>query len=131
MKKALKGLGIALAAMAVILAAAGFKLSRDAQAALAALPHETIDMGRVADGMYPGEADAGLVFVRVSVEVQDHAVRDIRILEHKNGRGGAAEAITAAMVAANSWDVNAVSGATLSSEAIKSAVSKALKQGED
>ena len=54
----------------------------------------------------------------------------MKILEHKSGRGGAAEAIADAMVARNRYDVDAVSGATLSSQTIKSAVSLALKQGE-
>jgi hypothetical protein len=42
--------------------------------------------------------------------------------------GSKAESITETMVTRNSYDVDAVSGATLSSEAIKSAVSKALKK---
>ena len=42
----------------------------------------------------------------------------------------AAEAIVADMVEKNRYGVDAVSGATLSSEAIKSAVSKALYAGQ-
>jgi uncharacterized protein with FMN-binding domain len=124
------GPGIALAV--VVLAAGGMylKMTKDAQAGLAALRYADVDMGRVADGAYQGEADAGLVYAKVAVDVRDHAIQDVKILEHRNGRGGAAEAITGAMVAQNRYDVDAVSGATLSSQTIKSAVSLALKQGE-
>ena len=51
------------------------------------------------------------------------------VIEHQNGLGAKAEAITEDIIAQNDYDVDGVSGATLSSEAIKSAVSKALKKG--
>ncbi len=116
----------------IILAGVGmyFKMTQDAKAGLAALAYEAVDMNCVADGAYTAEADAGLVTVKVAVDVQDHAIKEIKILEHKNGRGGAAEAITGSMIAANTYDVDAISGATLSSQTIKSAVSNALKHGE-
>ena len=122
-----------LAALGVLALAAGgmyLKMTSDAKAALAALPYAPVDMNRVADGVYQGESDAGLVFAKVEVRVRDHKIEGVKILEHKNGRGGAAEAITDAMAAANRYDVDAVSGATLSSQTIKSAASLALKQGE-
>lgn len=122
-----------LAALGVVALAAGvmfFKMTRDAKAALAALPYESVDMGRVSDGVYQGESDAGLVYAKVEVRVQDHKIEAVKILEHKHGRGGAAEAIIGDMVARNRYDVDAVSGATLSSQTIRSAVSLALKQGE-
>lgn len=130
MKKVLIAAGIVLGVLVLLGGGMFFKMTRDAQNGLASLKYENVDMARVADGVYQGEADAGLVYVKVEAEVQDHAIRNIRILEHKNGRGGAAEAITGAMIAANRYDVDVVSGATLSSEAIRSAVSVALKQGE-
>lgn len=97
---------------------------------LAVMTYQDVEMALVADGAYEGEADAGLVSVKVSVLVKDHAIREIRILEHQNGMGSAAEAIVAEMVEKNRYGVDAVSGATLSSEAIKSAVSKALYAGQ-
>jgi uncharacterized protein with FMN-binding domain len=95
----------------------------------AAMVYEDIDMNLVADGTYYGEADAGLVLVKVGVTVKGHSIKNIYIIEHKNGRGKKAESITQSMIAKNSYDVDVVSGATLSSKAIKSAVSKALKKG--
>ncbi len=97
---------------------------------LAVMTYQDVEMALVADGAYEGEAEAGLVSVKVSVLVKDHAIREISILEHQNGMGSAAEAIVAEMVEKNRYAVDAVSGATLSSEAIKSAVSKALYAGQ-
>ena len=93
---------------------------------LASLTYENVEMSLVRDGMYYGETKAGLVSVQVEVLVQNHTIRGIEIVEHDNGLGRKAESITLAMMQENKWAVDAVSGATLSSEAIKSAVSKAL-----
>jgi uncharacterized protein with FMN-binding domain len=130
MRKGLIGIGIALAVLALVAVGMYFKMTKDAEAALAAMKYADVDMTRVADGAYQGEADAGLVYAKVEVDVRDHAIEDVKILEHRNGRGSAAEAITGRMVAENRYDVDAVSGATLSSQTIKSAVSLALEQGE-
>ena len=126
----LAGVGIALVVLALAGGGMYLKLTQDAQAALAALRYADVDMSRVADGTYQGEADAGLVYAKVAVDVRDHAIQGVKILEHRNERGGAAEAIIGTMVAENRYGVDAVSGATLSSQTIKSAVSLALKQGE-
>lgn len=50
----------------------------------------------------------------------------IDILKHDNGKGKKAEQIRANMIDSNTYDVDAISGATTSSEVIKSAVSNAL-----
>lgn len=130
MGKWLIGVLVALGVLALAAGGMFFKMTRDAKEAIAALPYESVDMNRISDGAYLGESDAGLVYAKVEVSVQDHKIEGVKILEHKNGRGGAAEAIASAMVAQNRYDVDAVSGATLSSQTIKSAVSLALKQGE-
>ena len=127
MKKGLIITGIVIGAIAVIAAVMFIVMSNSAKNALASMVYEDVDMSQAADGTYDGVADAGMVSVKVSVTVKDHAISQINIIEHKNGRGAAAEAITQDMIEANTFDVDAVSGATLSSETIKSAVSKALK----
>lgn len=127
--KALKIAGIALVSL-ILIGIVGFLfIKSNTQKGLAALVYESIDMNQVADGIYTGEADAGMVFVKLEVAVSNHTITGIDIIEHQNGLGGKAEAITASMLAANTYAVDAVSGATSSSEAIKSAVSIALGQG--
>lgn len=86
-----------------------------------------VNLAEVADGTYTGEADAGVVRAKVEVEVTDHGITAIRILEHDNGQGKAAEAIVDSMISEQRIDVDAVAGATYSSRVIADAVQKALR----
>ena len=90
---------------------------------------EEIDLSQVSDGTYGGEYDAGLVSARVEVTVVGGAITGIRILEHKNDRGGPAEAVVEAIVDQQRIGVDAVTGATNSSTVLKKAVENALRQG--
>lgn len=83
-------------------------------------------LATLADGTYTGECSNGLVQVKVAVEVQDHAIAAIQLLEHRNGIGQAAEALPAAVVDAQSLTVDAVAGATASSGTILKAIENAL-----
>lgn len=128
MKKFLLVVGIVLVVL-VALGVGGYALiQRQASRAASALSFQPVNMSQMADGTYEGTADAGLVYVRVAVTVKDRAIQSVDILEHRNGRGAKAEAITGTMVQQNTYDVDVVSGATLSSTAIKSAVNQALVQ---
>lgn len=84
---------------------------------------------QVADGTYEGTAETPLVKVSVEVTVQDHAIREIELLRHENGQGAPAEAMLPEMLSRNTSEVDTVSGATLSSKAIRSAVRDALAKG--
>lgn len=125
----MKKLGIVLIVFAAFLLGSFLWMTSSANQGMQSLIYEPVDMKQVADGEYTGESNAGLVKVKVSVTVKDHSITGIEILEHENGMGSKAEAITQTMLANNSYQVDAVSGATLSSETIKSAVSKALASG--
>lgn len=87
-----------------------------------------VDLTQVADGQYEGEFKTAVVGARVRVTVADHRINDIAILEHNNGKGKPAEAITAAVVAKQSLSVDTVAGATHSSKAILKAIELALTQ---
>ena len=128
MKKALKATGIAVALLAVVALAGYLFVQNQARSALAALRYEQVSMADARDGVYEGEADAGRVAVQVKVAVRDGAIDSIELLKHENGMGQKAEAILDEMKRTDTWDVDAVSGATLSSETIKSAVSLALRK---
>lgn len=88
-----------------------------------------IDMDKVSDGTYEGESDAGIIKVKVRVEVKEHKITNVEILEHDDGMGGPAEAMVDDMVAENTDDVDLVSGATMSSKTIRNAVNIALQKG--
>ncbi|MFB0919810.1 MAG: FMN-binding protein [Oscillospiraceae bacterium] len=128
MRKGLKILLIVIAVLAALVITAFLLMKNTADKALANIVFEDIDMAQAQNGTYYGETDAGMVYVKVAVTVENHGIKDIDIVEHRNGRGAKAEAITDTMIKDNSYNVDDVSGATLSSRAIKSAVSKALKQ---
>ena len=85
-----------------------------------------LNLTDVKDGIYTGSEDAGIIKVQVEVTVKDHVITDIKILSHDNGRGKPAEAIVDNIVANNSLGVDAISGATYSSQVIKVAVYNAL-----
>jgi len=88
----------------------------------------SFDLSALADGIYQGECDNGLVFVRVEVEVQNQIISNIRILEHRNGMGQAAETIVNDVTRSQSLEVDAVSGATFSSQTILKAIENALSK---
>lgn len=89
----------------------------------------TVDLTDVADGIYEGVEETELVKVTVKVEVKDHMIQDIQLIRYVNGKGETAEAMIPEMIGQNTSEVDAVSGATLSSKTIRAAVRKALAQG--
>lgn len=80
----------------------------------------------VADGTYEGTAETPLVKVTVAVTVENHTLKDIQLLRHENGKGTPAEAMLPEMLSKNTSEVDTVSGATMSSKAIRAAVRDAL-----
>ena len=90
---------------------------------------EEINISDISDGVYIGEYDVNFIYAKVEVTVQNGEITNINILEHRNERGKAAEAITNKIVDEQKIDVDAISGATTSSTVIKKAVENALKNG--
>ena len=90
-----------------------------------------LDISDVPAGVYVGEYDVDFVYAKVEVTVQNGAITNIDILEHKNGRGKPAEIVIDRIIEEQKIDVDAVSGATNSSTVIKKAVENALKGEED
>lgn len=85
-----------------------------------------VDISAIPDGVYVGEYDVDFIYAKVEVKVQNGEMTDIAILEHRQERGKAAEAVISDMLAEQKIDVDAVSGATNSSTVIKKAVENAL-----
>lgn len=88
-----------------------------------------VEIAEVADGKYKGYSEAGPVKAEVSVQVKEGKLENIELIRHERGLGGKAEKIIETIVEENNVDVDAVSGATLSSEVIKNAVRNALSKG--
>jgi uncharacterized protein with FMN-binding domain len=95
-----------------------------------ALTFTEIAMSSVPDGEYEGNCDVGLIYASVKVNVKDGKIEHIDLLEHKNGRGAAAEVIVDSIISEQQIDVDAISGATNSSLVIKKAVQNALESAK-
>ena len=86
------------------------------------------------DGEYEGVAAGMHGDVKVKVVVESDKIASIEILEHSENMDVAAEAIEKipeALVASNGEKVDAITNATVTSEAIMSAVENALASATD
>lgn len=85
-----------------------------------------VNLSEISDGVYEGSCSVFPVSVKVEVTVENHTIKSVDLIEHKNGKGSAAEAIPGIVVEAQSLEVDAVSGATCSSKAILKAINDVL-----
>jgi uncharacterized protein with FMN-binding domain len=116
---------MALACTAVLLAGSGC-------AFIAKIDKLTIDDVRPAtlsDGNYTGTESIVPVTASVRVTVRDGKITAIKMLSHSHGPGHGADAILDRVIAAQSLEVDAVSGSTYSSKVVRKAIELALKQG--
>jgi uncharacterized protein with FMN-binding domain len=82
----------------------------------------------VTDGVYEGSATIWPVKAVVKVAVENRRIARIDILEHRTMLGGPAEeVIPAKIIEKQSTNVDVVSGATMSSDAIMDAVQLAIE----
>ena len=88
---------------------------------------EEVNISDIPDGVYIGEYDVNFIYAKVEVDVSGGKIIDVRILDLRQERGKAAEAVANEIVDEQRIDVDTVSGATNSSIVIKKAVEVALK----
>lgn len=127
MKKTAKILGVIIGIFAVMLVAMFIMMGND----MKNLKYHEVNLNELENGVYRGEAKTSLVKVEVEVEVSNNNITKIVLLKHENGLGSKAESIIKKMISMNTYEVDAVSGATASSEVIKSAVSDALRNRKE
>jgi uncharacterized protein with FMN-binding domain len=89
---------------------------------------QDIDISKIPDGDYRGEATDGPVKAVVIVEVKNGRIRSIVLEHHRMMMGKPAERIPEDVIRAQSLKVDTVSGATISSRAILAAIADALSQ---
>ncbi|MDR1540552.1 MAG: FMN-binding protein [Clostridiales bacterium] len=97
--------------------------------AIKGVTFQTMNAAGVSDGEYDGHYEISPVKVSVRVTVEDEKISDIDIMEHQNGLGGKAERIADSVIANQSLNVDAVTGATGSSKTILKAIENALQSG--
>ena len=113
-----------------ILIFGGFLLIQfDSQWDLKHLEFSDVSAEQVPDGIYEGKSSIGPVVVRVQVKVSEGKIDAIELKQQKNGMGKDAEALLRIMEKTETWDVDCVTGATISSHAIRQAVNRALQSG--
>lgn len=90
------------------------------------------DENVLADGVYQGSAQGRNGPITVEVTVEGGVIADIEVISQSETPRyyEQAEAVISSILSAGSPDVDAVTGATISSEAIKAAVAAALGQAE-
>lgn len=89
-----------------------------------------VNLQKVKNGDYIGSCDVNFIKAIVKVQVKDHKIITIKLLEHKNERGKKAEAILGKVIKAQSVKVDTITGATNSSKVILRAIESALQNGE-
>ena len=128
MKKVIKIVTVLLSI--VLIGVIGFKVwSTKIVKEAKELEDVSIDVSKLEDGTYEGHSELGPVIVDVKVTVEKGKITEIEIVNHQNGLGQSANVIVDEMVDKNTYDVDAVSGATVSSEIIMNAVNDALQKG--
>jgi len=88
-----------------------------------------VDLNTVQDGTYTGVYQNKILLAVVQVEVSNHEIISIEVLEHKDAYMEQARMIADDVVGGQSLDVDAISGATLTSDTVLKAIEDALQQG--
>jgi uncharacterized protein with FMN-binding domain len=86
-----------------------------------------LNLADMPDGVYNGKAGEFICSVDLDVTVKDHRITDIAVNRQISGGSYQARGILPRIVGAQSADVDAVTGATLSSQTIMTAVYDSLK----
>lgn len=127
--KTKKKILVVVTAVLLIGLAIGAKFMLDVQSyqnQIAAMQISEIDLSNVPDGIYEGSYDADLIKVKVLVDVKDHKITNIDLVQHENGKGAPGEAVIPEVIESQSLEVDAVSGATNSSKVILKSIELAI-----
>lgn len=91
---------------------------------------KAIDVPAIKDGTYIGICQNKILFAVVQVEINNHKIMNIHVLAHKDSYMKQAEQIVEKVCAQQSLDVDAISGATLTSHTVLKAIEQALEKGQ-
>ena len=125
MKKILIIICIIILSIIIIGSIAYNKINKNLQS-LEDIKVSTIDLGLLDDGVYQGSYAVFPVKVKVEVDIKDHKIENIKIIEHDNGKGKAAEEIIETIKERQTIDVDIIAGATYSSRVIQKAIEVSL-----
>lgn len=110
----------------IILISIGFFVMKGVVSNAKNIQVESVDIKKTPDGNYQGEYKLTPVYAAVEVTVKESTIEKIEIIQHDKGLGKRAEEIINTIIKVQSLDVDAITGATVSSKAILKAVEQAL-----
>lgn len=90
----------------------------------------TVDLDTASDGEYVGVCQNKILFAVVRVKIQDHKITDVEVIEHKESYMEQARQIAERVCDEQSLNVDAISGATLTSDTVKKAIENALEDAK-
>ncbi|MBD3368979.1 FMN-binding protein [Candidatus Fermentibacteria bacterium] len=133
MKKRTRRILTVVISIAIVLLAVAvwFKIRYDRMSQVFATAEVgNVDLTEIDDGTYKGSFGEFLVSVELEVTVQNNAITDIEVIDQHSGPGYEALETIDRIIAAQSPEVDALSGATISSQCIMVATYRALKGGD-
>jgi len=112
----------------IILMAGGYLTSRKKlQLREAAnLPYYKIELSEIEDGIYSGKTQTSFLHLELEIEVKNHTIKDIKVLQNDGLDGEKARPIIYEMMEANKIVVPAIKGAERGSLVYISCASTAL-----
>jgi uncharacterized protein with FMN-binding domain len=131
MKHRAKRAGIITGIVVIVVLLVYCKTSANAKSATGNITFQIVNAAGVPDGVYNGSYEIGPVKVIIRATIKGESIVDIDILEHRRGLGGKAERIVEDVIQSQRLDIEAVSGATVSSKAILKAIEDALKSAKE
>ncbi len=125
MKKILKWTGIVFLLMLCVIAVFALLGKKET---LSLVLHK-VDLTRISDGTYVGVYDSYRFSNKVEVTVLNHEIINIHPIKIQDGRQKLVDSLTESILKEQRSDIDAVSGATASSNGFLKAVEEALKNG--
>ena len=112
----------------IILMAGGYTVNRKKlQLREAAnLPYYKVELSEIEDGIYTGKAETSFLHLELEIKVENHQIKDIKVLQNDGIDGEKARPIIDEMIAQNKIVVPAIKGAERGSLVYVSCASTAL-----
>lgn len=93
------------------------------------LPFYSVDLNDVADGIYAGKTYTQFMHFQAEVEIENHRIKDIRIIENGGSQGMKAQEVVDRMITENNVKVQIAEKDELGSLVVLSCIDSALYNG--
>ena len=90
------------------------------------LPYYKVELSEIEDGIYTGKAETSFLHLELEIKVENHQIKDIKVLQNDGIDGEKARPIIEEMIAENKIVVPAIKGAERGSLVYVSCASTAL-----